>query len=151
MCSGTRGKVGGQRCSAAPVLDTCGGRACAVVRIGWNHLIPRWVSLLEPATPDQLSYLRFDTTPLPAPMRTETVVLSRWLKRFPADGSDDDDLHESFQPVEITRVASKEGGVVRAGRCGNQQIRHPSAGLTTGFHYLGSQEPVAFSNCLVYR
>jgi hypothetical protein len=42
-------------------------------------------------------------------------------------GSDNDDLYESFEPVQILRVASKEGGVVRAGRCGNQQIHHPSA------------------------
>jgi hypothetical protein len=30
---------------------------------------------LEPATPDQLSYLRFDTTPLPAATRSETGPL----------------------------------------------------------------------------
>src|SRR4029453_7547657 len=36
MRSRIRGNVCGQVCTA-PVLNTCGGRACAVVRIGWNH------------------------------------------------------------------------------------------------------------------
>ena len=66
-------------------------------------------------------------------------------------GSDNDDLYESFEPAQILRVASKEGRVVRAGRCGNQQIRHPSAGLTTGFHEVGSQKAIAFRNCLIHR
>jgi hypothetical protein len=66
-------------------------------------------------------------------------------------GSDNDDLYESFEPVQILRVASKQGGVVRAGRCRNQQIRHPSVWLTTDFYEVGSQKPMAFRNCLIHR
>ena len=132
MCSGTRGNVGGQRCSAAPVFDTCGGRACAVVRIGWNHLIPRWVSFLEPATPDQLSYLRFDTTPLPAAMRSETGVLLRWLKRFPADRSDDDDLHRCATWLPACVGTDFDGAIPRA----NHENHHTDEQNPRGKHQL---------------
>jgi hypothetical protein len=65
-------------------------------------------------------------------------------------GSDNDDLYESFEPVQILRVASKRAALC-ARRCGNQQIHHPSAGLTTGFHEVASQKPIAFRNCLIHR
>ena len=106
-----------------------------------------------PAPADSLtSYVECASTPrhYPPPREAKLGPLAM-AEAVLQPGSDNDDLYESFEPVEILRVASKEGGVVRAGRCGNQQIHHPSARLTTGFHDVGSQEPIAFRNCLIHR
>ena len=126
-----RGNVRAPR-RTAPMPDTCGGWACAVVRIGWNHLIPRWVSFLEPATPDQLSYLRFDTTPLPAAMRSETGVLLRWLKRFPADRSDDDELHRCATWLPACVGTDFDGAIPRA----NHENHHTDEQNPRGKHQL---------------